>query len=88
MSPLVGVSWVWPNSGNTCEKIDFIISFSEALSQHSSIVLSDDAKCAIFYEESSSEEEEEEEEVGGDMYPLEDGERLASATAGEEEMWD
>ena len=51
-------------------------------------MLSDDAKCAIFYEESSSEEEEEEEEVGGDMYPLEDGGRLASAPAGEEEMWD
>ena len=66
-----------------------MISFSEALSQHSSIVLSDDAKCAIFYEESSSEEEEEEEEeVGGDMYPLEDGGRLASVPAGEEEMWD
>ena len=51
-------------------------------------MLSDDAKCAIFYEESSSEEEEEEEEVGGDIYPLEDGGRLASTTAGEEEMWD
>ena len=74
---------MWPNSGK-----DWLYNFfSEALSQHSSIVLSDDVKCAIFYEESSSEEEEEE-EVGGDMYPLEDGGRLASATAGEEEMWD
>ncbi|XP_019859243.1 PREDICTED: small RNA 2'-O-methyltransferase-like [Amphimedon queenslandica] len=64
------------------ELTNSVTDISEALRQHSSLILSEDSMNAIFYEESSSEEEEEEEEREG--APPSD----TPAAVTEEESWD
>ena len=67
---------------STCISLIYVLLCSEALRQHSSLILSEDSMNAIFYEETSSEEEEEEEREG---VPLSD---TPAAVIEEEESWD
>ena len=67
-----------------CISLIYVLLCSEALRQHSSLILSEDSMNAIFYEETSSEEEEEEEEEREGV-PLSD---TPTAVIEEEESWD